>query len=740
MSHGPCPSDDNAQAIQHAAIAAGGPTPAVNDTDSEDDSLDADVAVLDIHRDRVKIQQQLADEVKYATSRKDVAHLVALKAVAAYHCMITDPNRTQTTRLEASIAVARIMYHTSKRPTVTVPTASHAVNRNHEYRGRQIRRHLLYFAQHGTLPTDRRGTGVSNPTRIHDVDFQQRCRRVISDLKMGRNKEWSAVDFRAALMKDMREDGTLDEGASISTKTVCYFLRYLGMDLVESKKGLYKDGHERADVVAHRIEYCKTMSELVDKGKMRVATRKKNCTGKDCTHCDGKECVELTTLKGQDQIVPVYHDECITSSNEGRGTYWGEKGDQFYHKTKGRSIMISGFICPCHGRMEIPKEQLKAFEVFVRRDRRHKNVSFTKSKYTVQKGPDDKSDEVKEGVHSFTTIAPGKNFDGWWTGEDVLEQVKEVIPIFEFLHSKHAQALFIFDNSTNHDCRPVDALAVGGGVNKGPGGVNAPGAWTTDSKKIPGASEATPKQFPKMRDGWYVNKDNVRVTQQMHLEDDTFKGTAAILMERGRITSTTALKGDCQANASDRDPEGKCCCKHMLASEPDFQQQASMLEELIPDLGHQTKMLPKFHPELNPIERYWAAVKEYLRRVCGYTFPDLQANVPEALLHVEKEQVLRYFRTSDRFQSMYLFEASNGIDLPPHLREYTMKKYRRHRSVPVTLLKEIQEDLTAQVVNLQVKQRRGVGKLTNVKLERARKMKEQLESVQHKVAQAGGGA
>jgi hypothetical protein len=43
-------------------------------------------------------------------------------------------------------------------------------------------------------------------------------------------------------MKDMREDGTLPQDKGISTKTVCFFLRYLDMELVEPKKGIYKDG------------------------------------------------------------------------------------------------------------------------------------------------------------------------------------------------------------------------------------------------------------------------------------------------------------------------------------------------------------------------------------------------------------------------------------------------------------------------------------------------------------------
>jgi hypothetical protein len=112
-----------------------------------------------------------------------------------------------------------------------------------KYRAEKIRSDLKYFRLGRTLRPDNRGRGTSNPSQIFDVAFQGRCRRVITALeKLHESKEWSARDFRSALMKDMREDGTLAQDKGISTKTVCFFLRYLDMELVEPKKGIYKDG------------------------------------------------------------------------------------------------------------------------------------------------------------------------------------------------------------------------------------------------------------------------------------------------------------------------------------------------------------------------------------------------------------------------------------------------------------------------------------------------------------------
>ena len=66
----------------------------------------------------------------------------------------------------------------------------------------------------------------------------------------------------------------------------------------------------------------------------------------------------------------------------------------------------------------------------------------------------------------------------------------------------------------------------------------------------------------------------------------------------------------------------------------------------------------------NPIEQYWAALREYLRRVCGYSFPDLKANIPKAIRDgCPLDQIQRYFRRADCFVELYRFEAENGVEL-----------------------------------------------------------------------------
>ncbi len=56
------------------------------------------------------------------------------------------------------------------------------------------------------------------------------------------------------------------EGAKIGRSTTTYFLHQLGMELVCPKKGVYKDGHERADTVQARKAYTlKKLHEFKDR-------------------------------------------------------------------------------------------------------------------------------------------------------------------------------------------------------------------------------------------------------------------------------------------------------------------------------------------------------------------------------------------------------------------------------------------------------------------------------------------
>lgn len=683
--------------------------------DSGSDVEDAAVEdALRAKQDYAQVQVLLAEAITAAKDRGDARDHLAHLAVARYHGYVAGSNPQP--RLTASRVVASVLYYSSK---------SHGgKERTCKCRAEKIRRDLKHFLRHKSLPQDRRGLGRQNPSRIFDPAFEAMCRSVIANDQSEWGKDWSAAQFRDALMREMHADGSLEQGKTISKKAACFYLRYMGMTLICTKKGIYKDGHERADVVEHRQKtHCKRVKDLLP--RMRKVEAPASCSGKlDCA-CAGKGCVELSQIAANagSEVVPVYHDEVICAANEGRTSHWGQKGDRFHLKTKGSSIMLSGLICPCHGRMEITGDDVPKFEAFCRR--KHPRVAFAKSKFKEGGG----------GYHSFTSIEPGKNKDGWWTGRDVVDQMEEIVPIFEFTHPGKV-ALFVFDNSTNHSVHPPGALVVGPGVNFNPGGKNAPGAWTEDPKKIEGASKKHPKQIPPMRDGWHHDEDGVKVVDKMHLdlEPHRFRGTKDILMGRRLFDWRNPLRAECHRSADEVPDDGHCCCKHLLAAQPDFKAQATALEELITELGHMHLMLPKCHPELNPIEQFWAAVKECLRRNCLYTLPGLKKNLPAAIRCVPLAQVQRYCRRADRFVDMCTREAELGVALPGAVRAFAMKRCKRHRTVPATLLDDLASDLEAKQVLLGQRLQAGKGKKAAVQAKLAR-----VEGMLGALAEAKGG-
>jgi transposase len=82
----------------------------------------------------------------------------------------------------------------------------------------------------------------------------------------------------------------------------------------------------------------------------------------------------------------------------------------------------------------------------------------------------------------------------------------------------------------------------------------------------------------------------------------------------------------------------KCIPEHQA----DFQDQISLVQEVIEDAGHLCIFLPEFHCELNSIEFFWGAVKRWLRENCKYTFKTLQENLPEALQSVELATIQKW--------------------------------------------------------------------------------------------------
>ena len=76
-----------------------------------------------------------------------------------------------------------------------------------------------------------------------------------------------------------------------------------------------------------------------------------------------------------------------------------------------------------------------------------------------------------------------------------------------------------------------------------------------------------------------------------------------------------------------------------LAAMDDFKYEKSLVKHFLTQKGHILTFLPKFHPELKPIECVWAQLKRYMKAHCKYSIQLLQKNVPYSYDYVTLENV-----------------------------------------------------------------------------------------------------
>ena len=248
------------------------------------------------------------------------------------------------------------------------------------------------------------------------------------------------------------------------------------------------------------------------------------------------------------------------------------------------------------------------------------------------------------GLFDTEFISPGKNSDGYWKSADMAKQVERMVGKFESMHPG-CKGLFCFDQSSNHAAMPEDAL-VASRMNLNPGG----------------------KDVPIMRNGWFM-RDGVKVVQTMVNEQAEPKGIKAVLVERGLWDR---LRLEC-----DHCPEGSdsCCARKIMASQPDFLEQRSLLADILEKRGHIVEFYPKFHCECNAIERVWSYTKHLARIACDFSFPNLKARVPKILQDVPISTIRAYFRRALRYVSAY------ALGLDGVIAEWAVKKYKSHRKV-----------------------------------------------------------
>ena len=251
--------------------------------------------------------------------------------------------------------------------------------------------------------------------------------------------------------------------------------------------------------------------------------------------------------------------------------------------------------------------------------------------------------------YSYQLFEYGKNREGYWDADKMLIQTMEVISAFEYKFPGKT-LVFLFDWSYGHDKKPADA-AVLGKINVKWGGKQN---LMRDTYVLEDFTPPTPggaslkkgdKQCLVFQQGDAPPFNDPNAVNYVGCA----KGLAQIAYERG-IWRPRMVK--CDETNTERS------LVHVLGQCLDFQQEVmSILKEEITKLEHICDFLPKFHCELNPIERVWAKSKRYIRAWSDQTTPTLKKLVPKSFLphiNLPVATIKKYFHKSEEYAIRYL--------------------------------------------------------------------------------------
>jgi hypothetical protein len=226
-----------------------------------------------------------------------------------------------------------------------------------------------------------------------------------------------------------------------------------------------------------------------------------------------------------------------------------------------------------------------------------------------------------------TFFEAGKNRDGYFSTSHVCKQIAHAADILVkyFPGEDH---VFVFDNSPTHKKRSSDA----------PSAQRMPKFTPKAKNFLIRTADEDGKEVEVPMTGAYFSDGQPQSLYwpEGHPRAGWFKGMAEVAKERGweNAYSIRAKCKQCDTKRTD------CCLRRILFNEPDFANPISVLEQLVTSRGHGFLLLPKFHPELNPIEQCWGKAKRIYRE-----FPEskgagqLRRNVEMALDSVSVEDI-----------------------------------------------------------------------------------------------------
>ena len=197
--------------------------------------------------------------------------------------------------------------------------------------------------------------------------------------------------------------------------------------------------------------------------------------------------------------------------------------------------------------------------------------------------------------HRYCTEFLEYGKDNYWDGDKMTDQTVNLATRIFLYAFPGCQALFAFDNASNHACFAEDTL-LAKKMNLGVGGKQPCMRKDYNSAIQQPQSMIFPENHPEV-----LLRGKPKSLKQILIERGLWRNQAsdgrAFLLE----CPTSHNRPGCDLSL-----KGNCCARAVMSKQPDFQAQRGRLQEEVEATGNLVIFYPKFHCELNFIERYFS--------------------------------------------------------------------------------------------------------------------------------------
>jgi hypothetical protein len=290
-----------------------------------------------------------------------------------------------------------------------------------------------------------------------------------------------------------------------------------------------------------------------------------------------------------------YHDESTFYANDRRDVGWvySKATAKPRAKGEGASLMVAEFVSADYGWLRSPNGSETARVLF--------------------------------------RAGAGAGREGYFDNNDILAHARTAMDILakHYLHERH---VLVFDNATSHLKRADDALSARH-MSKKPTlprfqmwGVDA-NDLGPDGKPTYDSQRKLVKQRICMGDATLADG----TPQALYFDPEDGTGRTCVFKGPAQCKGFKCAKGT-----------ARCCTRRLLWNQPDFVSVKSLLELECEQRGFTVVFLPKFHCEVNFIERCWSYAKRtYRMKPPSSAQDDLVKNVVDALDGVPLETMRR---------------------------------------------------------------------------------------------------